>query len=122
MFPPCGHIALSLAFLEIRRSKINAWSTVDKREYYIIRAYTFDPSGTDILLLGQSNHSTKGRHTLFDFTCRMVFEDTTAEIPKIKLLQIWPVGFTFPSLVCFQTYNFYFMSDNYSKVQITGLS
>ena len=90
---------LNSTLLEIRRPS-NYPSKIDAREIHIIRAYTFDTSCADVLLLGQSTVSTKGRHTLCDFTCRVVFEDPTVEMPKMKLLQIWPVGFAFPPLAC----------------------
>ena len=70
----------------------NAWDRVDYREHHVLRVYTLDPSCRDILLLCQSINSMGGESVLFDFTCRVVFDDPAAVSPKLKLAQTWAVG------------------------------
>jgi len=74
---------------EIRKSRVDAWKVVKKRRHEVVRVYSRDAEGKDVLLIGTAEMGlANGKEIKGDFTARMVFADDNGT-EKLKLYQVW---------------------------------
>jgi len=83
---------LTCILIELKRFHTETCESADSRQYEITRAYTFDSTGSDVLLLGQLRGVVKGRTFVYEVIYRILFENPTTETPKISMLWTWTVG------------------------------
>ena len=64
---------------------------ISKRHHEVLKVYTCDPEGSDLLLIGKmAAYTIQGGHTVTEFVGRMVMEHTVEGL-RINLYQTWAV-------------------------------
>jgi hypothetical protein len=83
---------LNLA-IEIRKSRENAWTLFTARKHLLLRVYTHDDIGSELLFIGHvAMDLANGKHVAGEFTGRFTIADADSSSPKIQSYSIWAVS------------------------------
>ncbi|EXJ63366.1 uncharacterized protein A1O5_11687 [Cladophialophora psammophila CBS 110553] len=75
---------------QIRKSRDNAWTLFTARQHRVLRVYTHDKEGTDLLFIGHVAMDLKnGKHVAGEFTGRFTIADASSPSPQLKSYAIW---------------------------------
>lgn len=85
--------------IEIRKSRDNAWTLFTARRHLLLRVYTHDDIGSELLFIGHvAMDLANGKHVAGEFTGRFTIADADSSSPKIQSYSIWAVSS--PYLAC----------------------
>jgi hypothetical protein len=81
--------------VEIQKSRDNAWTMFDSRKHTVLRVYSYNERGDDLLFIGHvAMDLKKGKHVAGEFTGRFQIADVESSSPKLKSYSIWAVRIT----------------------------
>ncbi|KAJ9607565.1 hypothetical protein H2200_007643 [Cladophialophora chaetospira] len=74
-------------FLEIARSRENAWKVVDYRHHVIDKVFAGNKDGTDLILVGRLETRTKdsSNTTITEFAAKALVDTSKPSGPRLKL-------------------------------------
>jgi hypothetical protein len=82
-----------VGYKAIRRSRDNAWKTIETRRHKLLKVYTDGPEAEDLLIIGQVTVGLKdGIAKRGEFVARIALTDGHTSNPKIKLYKVWMVS------------------------------
>jgi hypothetical protein len=77
----------------VRRSRDNAWKTIETRRHELLKVYTDGNAAEDLLIIGQVTVGLKdGIAKKGEFVARIALTEGQTSNPKIKLYKVWMVS------------------------------
>lgn len=80
-------------FTEIRKSRDNAWKVISKRRHKVVKVFTANAQGDDLLVIGHVEMGFRNGNSLEgEFSGRITIEGPTSDTPKLLLYQVYAVS------------------------------